>query len=86
MKLLNTSQTSLTSETSLYTTTLWRTATVVWQRCNVNNLHPLGNLDGSKVLRWNIGIWIVTIAIAGILTFMSMTIGVENIVRMIIGF
>ena len=52
----------------------------------VFNLLPIGNLDGSKVLRWNVGIWIVTIAIAGIMTLMSMTIGPENIVRMIIGF
>ena len=51
----------------------------------VFNLLPIGNLDGSKVLRWNVGIWIVTIAIAGIMTLMSMTIGAENIVRMIIG-
>jgi Zn-dependent protease len=52
----------------------------------VFNLLPIGNLDGSKVLAWNFGIWIVTIAIAAILTFMSMTMGVENIVRMILGF
>jgi Zn-dependent protease len=32
----------------------------------VFNLLPIGNLDGSKVLRWNVGIWIITIAIAGI--------------------
>ena len=51
----------------------------------VFNLLPIGNLDGSKVLTWNIGIWIVTIAIAGILTAGSMTIGVENIVRLILG-
>ena len=51
----------------------------------VFNLLPTGNLDGSKVLRWNVGIWIVTIAIAGIMTYMSMTMGPENIVRMIIG-
>ncbi|WP_407413839.1 site-2 protease family protein [Methanobrevibacter sp.] len=51
----------------------------------VFNLLPIGNLDGSKVLRWNIVIWIVTIAIAGIMTFMSMTMGPQNIVRMIIG-
>lgn len=51
----------------------------------VFNLLPIGNLDGSKVLRWNIGIWIVTIAIAGILTAASMTIGVEGIVRIILG-
>lgn len=49
------------------------------------NLIPIGNLDGSKVLTWNAGIWVVTIAVAGLMTFMSMTIGVENIVRLIIG-
>ena len=47
------------------------------------NLIPIGNLDGSKVLRWNAGIWIITIAIAGIMTLLSMTIGVENIIRLI---
>jgi len=46
---------------------------------------PIGNLDGSKVLTWNFGIWIIIIAIAGILTLMSMTMGVENIVRLILG-
>jgi Zn-dependent protease len=51
----------------------------------VFNLLPIGNLDGSKVLTWNFGIWIVTIAIAGILTAASMTMGVENIVRLILG-
>lgn len=51
----------------------------------VFNLLPIGNLDGSKVLNWNFGIWIVTIAIAGVLTAASMTIGVENIVRIILG-
>ena len=51
----------------------------------VFNLLPIGNLDGSKVLRWNAGIWIVTIAIAGIMTYLSMTMGVGNIVRMILG-
>ena len=51
----------------------------------VFNLLPIGNLDGSKVLNWNFGIWIVTIAIAGILTLTSMTIGAENIVRLILG-
>lgn len=51
----------------------------------VFNLLPIGNLDGSKVLAWNAIIWIVTIAIAGILTLASMTMGVENIVRMIMG-
>ena len=49
------------------------------------NLLPIGNLDGSKVMTWNIGIWAITIAIAGIMTLMSMTMGVENIVRFILG-
>ena len=51
----------------------------------VFNLLPIGNLDGSKVLDWNFGIWVVTILIAGALTAASMTIGVENIVRIILG-
>ena len=47
----------------------------------VFNLLPIGNLDGSKVL-----IWLVTIAIAAILSGLSLTIGVQNIVRLILGF
>ena len=50
------------------------------------NLIPIGNLDGSKVLTWNAGIWVATIAVAGIMTLMSMTMGVETIVRIILGF
>lgn len=52
----------------------------------VFNLLPIGNLDGSKVLRWNAVIWIIAIAIAGLMTLLSMTMGVENLVRLIIGF
>ena len=52
----------------------------------VFNLLPIGNLDGSKVLNWNIGIWIITIAIAGVLTFASMSIGFENLVKLLTGF
>ena len=51
----------------------------------VFNLIPIWNLDGSKVLRWNILVWIVTIAVAGFMTYLSMTIGAENIIRMIMG-
>lgn len=51
----------------------------------VFNLLPIGNLDGSKVLRWNAVIWVITIAIAGLMTYLSMTMGVENIVKSIIG-
>ena len=49
------------------------------------NLLPIGNLDGSKVLRWNFLIWITVIAIAGIMTMLAMTIGVKNIVILILG-
>ena len=51
----------------------------------VFNLLPIGNLDGSKVLDWNFGIWGIIILIAGIMTALSMTMGVENIVRFILG-
>lgn len=49
------------------------------------NLIPIWNLDGSKVLRWNGLIWIVTIAISGIMTYLSMTVGVEGIIKILIG-
>ncbi len=49
----------------------------------VFNLIPISNLDGSKVFNWNIIIWIITIAIAGIMTYYSMTIGFENIVLLL---
>jgi Zn-dependent protease len=82
--------------TSVYTSAFSsETALLIFIICSVGysinsflavfNLLPIGNLDGSKVLRWNFGIWIVIIAIAAILTLGSMTMGVENIVRMIIG-
>ena len=51
----------------------------------VFNMIPIGNLDGSKVFNWNILIWVVVIGIAGIMTYFSMTMGVENIVRLIVG-
>ena len=52
----------------------------------VFNMIPIWNLDGSKVLRWNILVWIVTIGIAGFMTYLSMTVGAGNIIRMIVGF
>lgn len=71
------------------------TSTLIFYICSVGysinsylalfNLLPIGNLDGSKVLRWNIGIWLVTIIIAGILTVGPFTIGVEHVVRIILG-
>lgn len=36
------------------------------------NLLPIGILDGSKILRWDSGIWMLCIAIAGILFFSRM--------------
>ncbi|WP_407432402.1 site-2 protease family protein [Methanobrevibacter sp.] len=51
----------------------------------VFNMIPIWNLDGSKVLRWNVIIWLITIGIAGIMTYLSMTMGAENIIRMILG-
>ncbi|MBE6486320.1 MAG: site-2 protease family protein [Methanosphaera stadtmanae] len=38
------------------------------------NLLPIPPLDGSKVIRWNLPIYLITIAVAGILTYMSYTI------------
>lgn len=40
----------------------------------VFNLLPFPPLDGSKVVQWNLPIYIITIAVAGILTYMSYTI------------
>jgi Zn-dependent protease len=51
----------------------------------VFNLLPIWNLDGSKILRWNILIWIITIGIAGFMTYLSRTMGTESIIRMILG-
>ena len=76
---------AFTSETSLLAFIICSVGYSVNSFLAVFNLLPIGNLDGSKVLSWNFGIWIVTIAIAGILTYASMTMGVENIVRMILG-
>lgn len=36
------------------------------------NLLPIPTLDGSKVLKWNIPIWLVTIAISAILVYITM--------------
>lgn len=49
------------------------------------NLIPIWNLDGSKVLRWNGLIWIIAIGISGLLTVLSMTLGPEAIIKMILG-
>lgn len=49
------------------------------------NLIPIYPLDGSKVLKWDVGIWLVVIIISVILTGSSMLFGTEMIVRIILG-
>ncbi len=49
------------------------------------NLLPLYTLDGTKVLKWSAKIWIIVFAIAAAMLLMSMTIGAENMVKLIIG-
>ena len=48
------------------------------------NLLPLYSLDGTKVLKWNIKIWIIAFAIAAIMLLTSITLGAENMVKLII--
>ncbi|WP_294967953.1 site-2 protease family protein [uncultured Methanosphaera sp.] len=38
------------------------------------NLLPIPMLDGSKVLKWNMPIWLVTIILSGVLTYLSYNI------------
>lgn len=49
------------------------------------NLFPIYSLDGTKVLKWSIGRWFVAIAIAGIMVLISITIGAENMVQLVMG-
>lgn len=49
------------------------------------NLLPFATLDGTKVMKWNVLIWFVIFAIAAVMTLLSMTIGAENMVGLIIG-
>ena len=77
---------ALYSETSALIFIICGTAYSINSFLAAFNLLPIGNLDGSKVLRWNAGIWFVAIAIAAIMTLASMNMGVENLVRLIIGF
>ena len=48
------------------------------------NLLPFATLDGIKVMKWNVLIWFVVFAIAAVMTLLSMTIGAENMVGLII--
>ena len=48
------------------------------------NLFPIYSLDGTKVLKWNIGIWILIMAISGIMVLISITIGAESMVQLLL--
>lgn len=48
------------------------------------NLLPFYTLDGIKVLKWNAKIWIIIFAVAVIMLLMSMSVGAENMVKLII--
>lgn len=48
------------------------------------NLLPFYTLDGVKVLKWNAKIWIIIFTIALIMLLMSIGIGAENMVQLII--
>jgi Zn-dependent protease len=49
------------------------------------NLLPIYSLDGTKVLKWNVGIWIVVFVIAALMMLISMAIGAEEMVTLLIG-
>lgn len=49
------------------------------------NLFPIYSLDGTRVMKWSVGVWIVTIAIAGAMMLISISIGPENIVQLLMG-
>lgn len=49
------------------------------------NLFPIYSLDGTKVLKWSIWAWILLMAISGTMVLLSITIGAENMVMMLIG-
>ena len=49
------------------------------------NLLPFYSLDGTKVMKWSVGVWLMAFAIAAIMMLMSITIGAENMVGLIIG-
>lgn len=48
------------------------------------NLFPIYSLDGTKVLKWNIGIWILIMTISGIMVLISITIGAESMVQLLL--
>lgn len=48
------------------------------------NLLPIYTLDGLKVIKWNVGLWLVVFSISVIMMLLSITIGVENMVKFLI--
>ena len=49
------------------------------------NLLPFYSLDGTKVMKWSVRAWLMAFAIAAIMMLVSVTIGAENMVGLIIG-
>lgn len=49
------------------------------------NLFPIYSLDGTKVMKWSVGVLIAVIAIAGIMMLAAISIGPENMVSLIMG-
>jgi Zn-dependent protease len=49
------------------------------------NLFPVMTLDGLKVFKWNKKIWLIVFVIAAAMTLLSIAIGAENMVRLILG-
>lgn len=49
------------------------------------NLLPLYSLDGIKVIKWSVLYWFIAIAIAAIMMLISIAIGAENTVTLIVG-
>lgn len=48
------------------------------------NMIPVYTLDGLKVFKWNVGVWLIIFAIAVTMMLLSIVIGVEKMVMMII--
>lgn len=48
------------------------------------NMFPIYSLDGIKVLKWNFVIWAVVFTVAAIMMLISITIGAENMVKLLL--
>lgn len=48
-------------------------------------LPPILSLDGAKVFKWSKLVWIFSFIIAGSMTLLSMTVGAESMVKLLIG-